>query len=346
MTGTMSGSRVLLTGAGGAAAVSFIKAIRGEPFVIHAADMDPNAAGLYLVPAARRHRLLAGADPHFVTHVLQLCRQHAIDVLVPTVDSELLGVANAEAAFASAGVRVLVASPETLTICLDKLSLLRTCGDTVPVGRFAALDGAFTPEGWDFPVIVKPRSGSGSRGIEIVRSPAQLVHHPHDGSMLVQEFLPGEEYSVDVLAGRDGRIVAAVPRARLKVDSGVAVAAMTLHDPELEDHARRVATRVGLRYTANIQFRRRADGTPVLLEVNARFPGTMPLTVQSGVNMPLLSLRDVLGDPPPPGPMPFRDIAVVRYWTEEFIDAAEIATLAADAPQPEVLNADRSDAGT
>ena len=344
MTGSAA-SRILLTGAGGAAAISFIKAVQGGPFVIHAADMDPNAAGLYLVPAARRHRLLAGADPHFVGHLLELCRRQAIEVLVPTVDSELLGVASAEEAFASAGVRVLVASPQTLTICLDKLTLLRACADTVPVGRYAALDDAFSPAGWDFPLIVKPRSGSGSRGIEIVGSPEQLARHPHDGSMLVQEFLPGEEYSVDVLAGRDGSIVAAVPRARLKVDSGIAVTAKTLHDPELEDFARRVATRVGLRYTANIQFRRNAHGTPVLLEVNARFPGTMPLTVESGVNMPLLSLRDVLGEPLPPGPLPFRDIAVVRYWTEEFIDPAEIAALVADVPEPGAPSAHIPDAG-
>jgi carbamoyl-phosphate synthase large subunit len=70
---------------------------------------------------------------------------------------------------------------------------------------------------------------------------------------------------------------------------------LTLHDPELEDLARRVATGVGLRETANIQFRRNAHGMPVLLDVNAHFPGTMPPTVHSAVDMPLLSPRDVLG---------------------------------------------------
>ncbi len=103
MTEPAPGQRVLLTGTGGAAAVSFIKAVRGEPYVIHAADMDPNAAGLYLAPAAEGHRLLPGADPHFVAHVLDLSRSHRIDVLVPTVDSELLGVATAKNAFAAAG---------------------------------------------------------------------------------------------------------------------------------------------------------------------------------------------------------------------------------------------------
>ena len=132
---------------------------------------------------------------------------------------------------------------------------------------------------------------------------------------------------MDVLAAADGRIVAAVPRVRLKVDSGIAVTAKTVHDAELEDFARRVAERIGLHYTANIQFRRDAAGGPTLLEVNARFPGTMPLTVRSGVNMPLLSLRDVLGHPPPAGPLPFSDLAVVRYWAEEFITPDEIEAM-------------------
>lgn len=320
----MSRHSIMLTGAGGAAAISFIKAVREEPVDIHAADMDAFGAGLYLVPSERRHRVRAGADPEFVPHLLELCRAHAIDVLVPTVDSELLGVARAEAEFARAGVRLLLASAETLSICLDKLTLLSACEGTVPVGRHAVLDAAFSPRGWDYPVIVKPRAGSGSRGIEVVSSAAQLDAFPRDGHLLVQEYLPGEEYSVDVLAARDGRVIAAVPRLRMKVDSGIAVTSRTVRDAELEEFARRVAARIGLTYTANIQFRRNAGGAPTLLEVNPRFPGTMPLTVHAGVNMPVLSLRDALGTPPPDGPMTFREIAVVRYWAEEFIRPEEI----------------------
>src|SRR5262249_12843086 len=115
---------------------------------------------------------------------------------------------------------------------------------------------------------------------------------------------------------------------------GIAVTARTLHDAQLEDLARRVARRIGLRYTANIQFRRNARGTPTLLEVNARFPGTMPLTLHAGVNMPVLSLRDVLGWPPPDGPMPLRDVAVVRYGTEQFVAPAEIDALCGELVAP------------
>lgn len=331
MPDTPGRKRVLLTGAGGAAAVSFIKAVGQEPVDLYAADMDPYAAGLYLVPASRRHILRAGADPEFVPRLLDYCRENRIDVLVPTVDLELLPIALARAEFERLGVRLLLASERTLRICLDKHTLLTACRSAVQVGQFAIFDDNFSPEEWEFPIVVKPRSGSGSRGVVIVQSPSGLESMTRDGSLLVQEYLPGEEYSVDVLAAGDGRVLAAVPRLRMKVDSGIAVTATTLHDEDLEAAARAVAQYIGLNYTANIQFRRSRSGVPTLLEVNPRFPGTMPLTVEAGVNMPRISLRDALGEAPADGPMPFDDLAVVRFWAEEFIQPEEIEALRQEA---------------
>jgi hypothetical protein len=71
-------------------------------------------------------------------------------------------------------------------------------------------------------VIVKPRAGSGSRGIRLIERRAELEALERDGTLLVQEHLPGPEYSLDVLARADGHVAAVVPRERLKVDSGIA----------------------------------------------------------------------------------------------------------------------------
>jgi hypothetical protein len=75
-------------------------------------------------------------------------------------------------------------------------------------------------------------------------------------AMIGQEFLPGPEYSIDVLADATGNVLAAVPRARIRVDSGVSVAGRTVHDPELEDFGRQVALATGLTYVANVQCKR------------------------------------------------------------------------------------------
>ena len=134
-------------------------------------------------------------------------------------------------------------------------------------------DAAFDPAAVALPVIVKPRSGSGSRGIRLVDRVEELEALERDGTLLVQEHLPGPEYSLDVLARADGHVVAVVPRERLKVDSGIAVTGRTLHDERSSTFARTVAVLIGLTTVANVQVKVDAAGEPALLEVNARFPG-------------------------------------------------------------------------
>ncbi|MFP3416344.1 ATP-grasp domain-containing protein, partial [Bacillus sp. SIMBA_074] len=82
--------------------------------------------------------------------------------------------------------------------------------------------------------------------------------------LIVQDFLPGEEYSVDVIADAAGSVVAAVPRTRARVDSGVAIAGRTVHDDELESAAASIARAIGLVGVANVQLRRDRAGRAVL----------------------------------------------------------------------------------
>ncbi|WP_327658392.1 ATP-grasp domain-containing protein [Streptomyces sp. NBC_00483] len=188
------------------------------------------------MPACLPACLPACHAPHFAEAVLTMCRRYAVDVVVPTVGSELVALARAADSFAEAGVRVLVPSAEGLETCLDKWRLAEACEGRVrqPVTRLigpAGVPGADFEGG--FPAIAKPRTGSGSRGVTVVERPEDLARLPQDGTYLLQEMLPGTEYSVNVLTNADGRVVAAVPRARDKTDSGIVVAGSVLHDPEL-----------------------------------------------------------------------------------------------------------------
>jgi carbamoyl-phosphate synthase large subunit len=319
--------RVLITGMGGPAGISVLRGIADDPFDVYSADIDPLAAGLYLVPAARRVMLPRGDSPRFVSAVKDVCRKHAIDVLVPTVDSELLPVAEARADFDADGVALVNPSAETLRTCLDKWALHQRCAGVVRVPASVVADAEFDPNAIDLPVIVKPRSGSGSRGIRLITERADLERVPRDGTQLVQEHLPGPEHSLDVLARRDGRVLAVVPRERLKVDSGIAVTARVTRDQALESFGRTVAQRIGLTGVGNVQVKQTAGGEPALLEVNPRFPGSMPLTIAAGVNMPALAVREALGEPMPDDPVEFHELAMVRLLEDRFLDFAEIAAM-------------------
>ena len=150
-----------------------------------------------------------------------------------------------------------------------------------------------------------------------------------DRSLLVQEHLPGPEYSLDVLATESGEVRAVVPRERLRVDSGIAITSRTVHDDELEEIGARAAEAAGISGVANVQVMRDAAGTPRLIEINPRFPGTMPLTVASGVNMPRLALGELLGEPIPLGPLEFSDVAMTRVFEDVPVDVDELEALEA-----------------
>ena len=86
--------RILITGAGGAAAISVWKSLSAG-HELHMADMDPLAAGLYLVPPDRRLIIPRGDAPELVPALLEACRERRVEALLPTVDAELAPVAAA-----------------------------------------------------------------------------------------------------------------------------------------------------------------------------------------------------------------------------------------------------------
>jgi len=314
--------RVLVTGAGGPAGVSVWKSLAAD-HELFLADMDANSPGLYLVPADRRFLIPRGDDPALVTALLDLCRARAIEVLISTVDPELAPLAEAGDAFAAFGTRVPLSPASVLQMCRDKWALMSHLAANPFVPECVLLSTQTRSAITRFPCFAKPRAGSGSRGIAMVETAADLDPLPHDGSYLVQELLPGPEFSVDVYVSQHGDLIAAVPRERIRTDSGIAITARTVHMPELTQAASDIAREVGIRHVANVQFKQAVDGRYKLLEINPRFPGSLPLTGAAGVDIPRLLMDDLQGKPLPTGPMPFKELLMVRYWTEQYLDPAE-----------------------
>ncbi|WP_314646007.1 ATP-grasp domain-containing protein [uncultured Microbacterium sp.] len=315
-------SRVLVTGAGGPAGVAVIRSLlRRDDLTVFAADMDGWASGLYLVPAAQRRLVPPGRDDDFVPALARLVADDALDLVISTVDVELAALSDRRDELSPA---VLAApSADTLAVALDKLLLADRCASTGHAPRTVLAGPDAQAVDWEFPAFAKPRQGAGSRGIRLVADRAELDALPLDEGLIVQDLLPGEEYSVDVLADADGRIVAAVPRTRARVDSGVAIAGRTVHDPALEETAADVARAIGLVGVANVQLRRDRAGVPKLLEVNPRFPGALPLTISAGVDIPSLVVDLFLGQPLPER-LPFREVAAVRFLEDVVVEIDDV----------------------
>lgn len=324
------GLRVLFTGAGGPAAVAGIRTLadrRESPVEVHAVDIDPLAVGLYLVPETHRTLVPRGDDPRFVDHVHRLVTDWGIEVLIPTVDSELIPCAAALERFAAVGCDVMVPDAAALARTIDKYTLITTLRGRDSIPFTTLIDAGFDVEEWathgqQWPAMVKPRLGSGGRGVARIDGPDNFAGIPIDGSHVLQELLPGNEISVDVVARHNGQVVAAVPRLRLKVDSGIAVAGETIHDQLAITTARDIVTELGLAGPLNVQFKHDAHGSWKLLEINPRLPGSSPLTMAAGVDLVGLALADLVGDELDDW-YDFRDIAMVRHWEDVVIAAGE-----------------------
>jgi carbamoyl-phosphate synthase large subunit len=314
--------KILLTGAGGPAAISVWKSLAKE-HALYMGDMDPCAAGLYLVPAERRFIWPRGDAADFVDIVLDICKTHGIEVLIPTVDAELAPLSAAAEKFSKIGVQLPISSFEALQLCRDKYELLKFCENQIPIPKTQLYTSEIIDRIAHFPLLAKPRKGSGSRGIFNIEKSEGLMNLPQDGSYLLQELLTGDEYSVDVYMHSSGRPIAAVPRLRMKLKGGVAVTARTQHFPELSTLAIKIAALVKLRYAVNIQFKADKTRQFKLLEINPRFPGTLPLTTAAGVDMPKLLMQDLQQHEFATGLMPFKELLMVRYWTEHFCSPDE-----------------------
>ncbi len=143
-----------------------------------------------------------------------------------------------------------------------------------------------------------------------------LSNDPDDWPKLAVAYLPGKEYSVDVLA-REGEPLASVVRLRLAATGGLATVSEVVEESDVQEAAETVIKTLKLSYLNNVQFRRNKQGKPQLIEVNPRIPGTISLTVAAGLNLPLAACCLALGDHLPL-PQPKIGLRVMRHFGNVF----------------------------
>jgi|GEM_PF-1057119 len=325
---------VLLVSVGNEALHGFVDDLRARAprWRLVGVDVRADAAGLYrcdahaLVPR-RRESAFWGA-------LADLVRRERVDVVYPlaTEDQDLFATPGAREAL---GVPIVVSSSAAVAVANHKVALFRCLAGRPhllpaheivegPVEAVAALRRLVATHG---AALLKADGGTGGAGLLLVgerqadpapvvgrawlplaeveaawadrgplaRRVAPALFDPSGWPRQVVAWLPGDEYSVDVLADA-GATRAAVARLRTRATGGLALTSTVVHAPDVEAAAREVVAAVGLSYVANVQFRRDAGGVPRLLEINPRLPGTIGLTVAAGCNLPLAALLQALGE--------------------------------------------------
>jgi carbamoyl-phosphate synthase large subunit len=291
---------------------------------------DVNALSPAVLAADCAFRVPLASDPDYLNAIEHICRGEGVGLLVPTIDDELEIIGAARERFAAIGTMVAACRAETAAICNDKhqTSLhLRRHG----IAAAASWLPGEVADDQPLPLFVKPRRGRGGIGAFAVRTRRELdffLEYVEDA--VVQEYLDAPEYTIDMLCDR-GRPLSIVPRERVVVRAGVMDRGRTVRSQPLIDLARACASSLEFHGAVNIQCRMVA-GVPTVFEINPRFSGGIPLTIEAGADFPRMLVQLALGMTVAPTIGQFTDgLWMTSYETSMFVPAERADAL---APHP------------
>jgi len=311
---------VLLTPSSSGMAIAAIKALRQESRMrIIATDVDKLAPGLYLSDSA--HIVPPFSSRRFFPSLLRIAKQEKVDVVIPCLDTILLDFAKKRDMFEKIGTQVMVSNERTIEITRDKWKTYELLKAVVPLPRSSVKKEGMILR---YPLIIKPRFGSGSAGVHRINSRQELdFFYRRTSYPIIQEYLPGIEYTVDCLADMSGRLVTVVPRQRIETRSGVSVKGKVVANNRLASMAERICGKLDLLGPFFFQAKEDRNGSPKLTEINARIGGGMCLSSFSGPNIHVMAVKLLLGEDVRV-PATRVGLYMSRYWQEIYLTETEM----------------------
>lgn len=307
--------KVLFTGGGGAGNEALYRLLR-QHYALHFGDADVMAIDPS-IPVDRRHQLPWASDPDFIGKISDVCRRLDIDLLVPSVDEELLILArNADALYPT---RLLLPHADYVETMLDKLHMVRSLSAMkIPVPFSQTLDGDL--QGIRFPCISKPRNGRGSRDVRVLSCIGDAISLKSTlgssaNQMLVQEKVEGVEYTVQMVADAHGHLCAIVP-VRVVIKRGITLRAETEVESRVIAACSAIHQAISTSGCYNIQLMLTPEGNILPFEINPRISTTFCLVVAAGIDPISIFLEhsqceDIL---------PFvAGIKLQRHWNNYFL---------------------------
>lgn len=277
---------VLLTGTG--KRYDIVTAFAQHAKVI-AADPNPFSPAQYAADVRVAPPLID--DPGYIPFLREVCEEHGVIAVIPLTDLDIEVLARSD-------LPAIVPDPEVCRATYDKYEthlLLQRLGLPSPP---TVLPGT-EPE--SYPVMVKPRRGSGARSIHPAANREEMeffiryVKEP----VMVQKLMDGPEFSIDILCDLDGRCLNAIPRTMVESRGGESIKGTVIHDEELIELGRAVGEALPVRGPCTVQVFRDKEIGLGITDVNTRFGGAFPAPMYAarpGRTYPELIVRMARGE--------------------------------------------------
>lgn len=264
--------------------MSVIKGLDVNGKVITVDIKDNSPAG----KVADKHILVPRVNSEdYIPNLLKICKENCIDLLIPLIDTELLLLAENKDHFEAIGVKLLLSDVKVHEICNDKQL----------TAKFFEENNFGTPKIYDIKkqldsptlegeLLIKPSKGSSGFGVHKVSNKEELKFYSENlNDPILQEFIRGEEYTIDVFTDLKGKVLTAVPRLRIETRAGEVSKGKTCYNRLLIDKATEVvnalANAIGC---ITVQCFLTENNDVKFIEINPRFGGGAPLSLTAGAD--------------------------------------------------------------
>lgn len=292
-------NNILITSAG--QRVSLVKAFQKEIKAIdpdakvYTVDLNP-----ILAPACHisdGYRVVKRVtDTNYISELLAICNELGIKLIIPTIDTELLILAENKELFLKEGIVPIVSS----------LDFVKACRDKRIINQFFVDNNIDIPKSIDknnptFPLFIKPYDGSLSKDIFLINDKSELTdYHFQNPKLMFMEYIDHEkydEYTVDTYYDKQGDLKCIVPRKRIFVRAGEVNKGVT-HKNEIVDYVKdRLSHIEGAIGCLTMQFFFNRETKKIIgIEINPRFGGGYPLSYLAGANYPKYIIDEYILD--------------------------------------------------
>ena len=292
-----------------------------EDLTIIGADITDTAPALYFCD--ERKRVCRIADPAYIPQLLALCERERIDCLIPTIDTDLLLLAENKGLFETVGTKMLISAYDKVKLCRDKrytADYFHSLGlqspqpfDAVEAYMQAAQTGVAS-----FPAFIKPKDGSSSIDAYKAENAAELsAYAARIPDYIIQPFLSGREYTIDIFCDYEGNPVYITPRERLAVRAGEVLKTRICQDDAMIRAMQTLIADYRPCGQITVQLIRDAQtGEDSYIEINPRFGGGAPLSIKAGADSAGAVIRMLRGERLQYEPHAARDGAVYSRYDQ------------------------------
>lgn len=300
-------------------------------------DIKNNAVGKFLCD--KFYQISRPSSSEYLEQLLNICINENVDVLLPQNTSELLVLSQNKNEFESIGTKVTISDEASINTANDKYKLMGLAknigvptADFYLVNTFDELVKYATKLGWpNKPIVIKPPLSNGMRGVRIIDESIDLKKMLYSekptslylnmdflerilGSsfpkLLVMEYLPKEEYTVDILKADTFTVV---PRKRNIINSGISFESTVEENELISKYSTMLTKELKLNYAFGFQFKLDENNVPKLLESNPRVQGTMVLSTFAGANVIYGAVKSALKEEVPEFNIQL-GTKILRYW--------------------------------